>query len=72
MAESNPIVMMADSAAATMVVTTWGRARVGLALMAISLRSCFGRKSPLLLERTFQLAGCFSPLVGLKRPERRA
>jgi DNA-binding response OmpR family regulator len=30
------------------------------------------KKSPLLLERTFLLAGRFSPLAGLKRSERRS
>jgi hypothetical protein len=36
--------MTLDSAAAAMVVTTRGRASVGLAFMAVSLRSCFGRE----------------------------
>ena len=65
----SPIAMKDDSAAATMVETTWGRARVGLAFIVVSLRSCFGRESLLLLGRTFLLASRFSPLAGLKRSE---
>ena len=36
--------MTVYSAAAAIVVTTRGRASVGLAFMAVSLRSCFGRE----------------------------
>jgi hypothetical protein len=36
--------MTVDSAAAAIVVTTRGRASVGLAFRAVSLRSCFGRE----------------------------
>ena len=36
--------MTVDSAAAAIVVTTRGRASVGLTFMAGSLRSCFGRE----------------------------
>ena len=36
--------MTVDSAAAAIVVTTRGRASVGLAFRAASLRSCFGRE----------------------------
>ena len=36
--------MTAESVAAAIVVMARGRASVGLALMAVSLRSCFGRE----------------------------
>jgi hypothetical protein len=52
--------------AATLVVTTLRRARVGLPFIAVSLRSsCSGEKS-VVLGRIFLLASRFSPLAGVK------
>ena len=72
MAVRSPIAIKADRSAMPMVVTTRGRARVGLAFKAVSLRPCFGRDSSVLPGRTFQPASCFSPVAGLKRSESRS
>jgi hypothetical protein len=53
--------MTVDSAAAAIVVTTRGRASVGLAFMAVPYGPVSVGKSPVLLGPTFLQASCFSP-----------